>query len=267
LHPLTKVYVSSSGDTSYAGREGDWAKYIEDVPLITSIKGNEIVVQGAAEGEEEKRLSGVDVVIFATGYWYALPFCHVGDQPWNEVRVLSDVKNKEEGGIRGFHMDNLDSLQLFLANDRSIAFPTLREFTRLLTTTTLVFPSHSQDSARSHAEYQVVPFPLAETQARLLSLLWSSLLPSFPSDPTPPPNPSNPYSNGQHGPKPTRKVVGMRKEFVFGSPYEWTYEEYLMDLCLEASSGKTTPECWKRIEGWRRDLRADTGLRKKILGY
>ena len=65
----------------------------------------------------------------------------------------------------------------------------------------------------------------------------------------------------------------MRKEFVFGHPYEWTYEEYIMGLSLEAGTGKDVkgsaevPECWKGIEPWRRDLRSDTSLRKKTLGY
>ena len=129
--PRTKVYVSSSGDTSYAGREGGWAEYIEDVPLITGFEGEEIVF------ENGRRVRGVDEVIFATGYWYSLPFCRAPDKPWNGVRVLSDnvggeKSGEKEGGrrsgIKGFHMDNLDPLQLFLKNDRSIAFPTLREF-------------------------------------------------------------------------------------------------------------------------------------------
>jgi hypothetical protein len=128
-------------------------------------------------------------------------------------------------------------------------------------------------------EYQVVPFPLAETQTRLLAFLWASLLPSFPAHPVLPPNPSNPYSNGEsESSVKTRKVVGMRKEFVLGHPYEWTYEEYIMDLCLEAGSGRKgsgkdgnasdgVPECWKRVEQWRRDFRSDTTLRRRTLGY
>lgn len=29
----------------------------------------------------------------------------------------------------------------------------------------------------------------------------------------------------------------MRREFVFGHPYEWSYEEYIMGLCFEADGG------------------------------
>lgn len=61
----------------------------------------------------------------------------------------------------------------------------------------------------------------------------------------------------------------MRKELVFGSPYHYTYEEFLMSLCLEADerAGRETPECWRGIEGWRRERRADTTLRVRTLGY
>jgi hypothetical protein len=70
-------------------------------------------------------------------------------------------------------------------------------------------------------------------------------------------------SNG----KPTRKVMQTRQELVFGAPYEWTYQEYLMDLMKEADRDGDVGESWKGVEGFRRDLRADTGLRKRILGY
>jgi hypothetical protein len=134
--PATKVYVSSGGDTSYASREGGWAEYIEDVPLITAFEGGEIVL------EDGRRVRRVDEVVFATGYWFSLPFCRKEDQPWEKVRVLSDTVGGEVGeqgkgrtgedgprqrGMRGFHMNHLDPLQLFLKDDRSIAFPALRK--------------------------------------------------------------------------------------------------------------------------------------------
>lgn len=166
--PPTKVYVSSSGDTSYATRDGDWAKYVTDVPIIRRVDGNRI------ELEDGRIMDDVDVVVFATGYYYSLPFCKRADQPWNEVPVLdeeidADLANghnaaedavehghltepgnsaanghsevngharesanghskRDAGGLRGFRMDNLDPLQLFLSGDRSIAFPSLRTY-------------------------------------------------------------------------------------------------------------------------------------------
>ena len=126
-------------------------------------------------------------------------------------------------------------------------------------------------------EYGVVPFPLAEAQARLTALLWANLLPSFPSHPVLPPNPSNPYSVPFPIPPASppaqaqaiRKSMATRQLLVFGSPYHYDYEDVLMSLCLEADqrAGAETPERWKRVEQWRRDKRADTGLRVRTLGY
>ncbi|EIW66196.1 hypothetical protein TREMEDRAFT_65802 [Tremella mesenterica DSM 1558] len=124
----------------------------------------------------ENDLSDIDVIIFATGYYCSLPFCKVTDEPWKSQRLLDGTIEagereggweEEEGGMKGFMMKNLDALLLFLRNDRSVAFPLL--------------------------PYQIVPFPFAEIQARLVALLWAGLLPSFPEHPTLPPNPGNPY--------------------------------------------------------------------------
>lgn len=121
-----------------------------------------------------------------------------------------------------------------------------------------------------------MPFPLAESQTRLSSYLWAGLLPSFPDHPIPPYNPSNPYSKHPDIPdkdetktnvKPPRKVMQTRQQLVFGAPYEWTYQEYLMDLMKEAEVDGVEGGCWKAVEGFRRDQRADTGLRKRTLGY
>lgn len=162
----TKVYVSSSGDTSYAPRDGDWAKLVVDVPIMKR------VARQVIEFEDGGTVDDVDVVVFATGYYYALPFCKAVDGPWKDVRVLDEeigrggaegeeqVNGRAErkglsngnaggghghgprngdhsgfrsgagdvsGGIRGFHMDHLDPLLLFLRTDRSIAFHTLRK--------------------------------------------------------------------------------------------------------------------------------------------
>jgi hypothetical protein len=59
-----------------------------------------------------------------------------------------------------------------------------------------------------------------------------------------------------------------RQKLVFGAPYEWEYQEYLMELMVEADGdGAGVEECWKGIEGFRRQKRAETGLRKRTLGY
>jgi len=187
--PPTKVYVSSSGDTSYATRDGEWAKFVIDVPIIRKVVGKRI------ELENGEVVDDVDVVIFATGYYYSLPFCKRADAPWDQVPVLDEeieaelanghtgsktddredgdsarngawVTNghayvnghtpklvdghgkRDEGGIRGFHMDNLDPLLLFLRTDRSIAFPTLR---------TCSSPAASAPSNRARADHCRIP--------------------------------------------------------------------------------------------------------------
>jgi hypothetical protein len=61
----------------------------------------------------------------------------------------------------------------------------------------------------------------------------------------------------------------MRQQLVFGSPYHYNYEEVLMDLCLEADerAGVETAQHWRAVEGWKRERRADLGLRVRTLGY
>ncbi|WVR04176.1 hypothetical protein IAU60_001176 [Kwoniella sp. DSM 27419] len=275
---FTKVWVSSSGPTTHsASTDGPWAPFIRNVPLISHIDppsaghpGGLIHFQSApradGQGDEEKDVEPLDapeVIIFATGYNFNYPFFKPTDRPWSrdEHDVVDGVVRPgereggdewEEGGLKGQGMRGLDELLLFLKGDRTIAFPVLA--------------------------YQVVPFPLAQVQARLISLLWAGLLPSFPAHPKLPPNPSNPYSKTTDAegstsqPEPQqnvqpRKVVQKMRELVFGAQYEWVYSEFLMGLCAEADEAGKVPEYWRRTEGWRRARREDTTLRKRTLGY
>jgi hypothetical protein len=132
-------------------------------------------------------------------------------------------------------------------------------------------------------EYQIVPFPLAETQTRLTALLWSGAI-HLP-DPSVlkteiPRNHSNPFSNpspdkGDKEPTETktqtRKVVQMRRQLVFGSPYEFEYQEYLMSLMAGATTGEGDDPGWVQrwwaAQGVKKPWRADTTLRKRTLGY
>ena len=108
---------------------------------------------------------------------------------------------------------------------------------------------------------------MTEVQSRLISYHWSDLVPSIPKTPLPL-NPTH-DPDGQKGK--VKKTIQARKEFVFGFPYEWTYEEYLMEICYQADlnrgKGDTVPECWRRVEPWRRQRRDDKGLRQRTLGY
>ena len=115
-------------------------RYITYRPLISHIdQDGGIVFQDEAEAEP---LRGVDMIIFATGYNFSLPFCKAADKPWNESesRILDsqirpgerDGGNESEvGGMKGLGVEGLDPLLLFLENDpsRNIAFPVLRTST------------------------------------------------------------------------------------------------------------------------------------------
>ncbi len=127
---FTKVYVSSSGEPNITSSSGPWNRYTTHVPLIHHVEGPTIFL------EDHPPLEGVDVMIFATGYNFSLPFCKRTDAPWCEKAVL-DVEieagergggeERDVGGIKGLAMRELDGLMLFLEGDRSIAFPVLRE--------------------------------------------------------------------------------------------------------------------------------------------
>jgi hypothetical protein len=287
----TKVYLSSSGTgSSYAARPGPgeapqpWREHITDVPLTSSISASSDHPKGMIRFQDDTHepLTDVDIIIFATGYNFALPFCKATDEPWCSKRIIDGVISEKEreggemedvGGMKGLGMNGLDPLILFLEGDRSISFPCLRKL------------EHNRrfiQPADRNPEYQIVPFPFAETQARLTALLWAGLLPSFPEHPEIPHNPSNPYwtppttppdtpknSSDSEGKPPTRKVLAMRQKLVFGGGYQWEYEEYLMGLMAEAdlNAGREVPECWRRIEDWRKARRADANLRKRTLGY
>ena len=87
--------------------------------------------------EDTEPLRDVDIIIFATGYNFSLPFCKVTDSPWDGTRILDGQvqsverdggSETEVGGMKGLGMEGLDPLLLFLDNEpsRTIAFPVLR---------------------------------------------------------------------------------------------------------------------------------------------
>lgn len=141
---FTRVYVSSSGAPSpmYSVTPDDpstpWMKYIDYRPLISHVAEDGVIHLQDKGGE----LSGVDTIIYATGYNFSLPFCKVTDAPWRDMRILDDRirpgerdggSEGEVGGMKGLGVEGLDPLLLFLENDqkRSIAFPVLRQSLRL----------------------------------------------------------------------------------------------------------------------------------------
>ncbi|ORY29327.1 hypothetical protein BCR39DRAFT_532347 [Naematelia encephala] len=295
---FTTVYQSSSGGpprSGYNTGEEPWAKFIKSVPLIDHIDPPSSSSSPSSashpssasssppssarihfQDNKHPPLDTVDTIIFATGYYNSLPFCKASDEPWASRQVLEETITLEEreggddwetGGLKGLHMTGLDELLLFLENDRSMAFPGL--------------------------PYQIVPFPFSEVQARLAALLWAGLLPNFPSHPNPPPNPflENGYLTPPATPPitiveaddlpaardslpttklsqhPARISERTRRELIFAVPYEWDYTQYAFEIMKEADGGDEIEGYWKQVEGWRKDRRRDTGLRKRLLGY
>lgn len=136
----TKVYQSSTGigNSSTADDPNEpWRPYINKVPLIDRFEAD------GAKGRIyfksipfiHEPIDDVDVVIFATGYYNSLPFCKKKDEPWRSTRLLEEeitIKDggdeRDLGGMRGLHVEGLDEMLLFLADDRSLAFPGLREY-------------------------------------------------------------------------------------------------------------------------------------------
>lgn len=87
-----------------------------------------------------------------------------------------------------------------------------------------------------------------------------------------PPNTANVFAKLTPGQSvdadgPVRYSVKSRKEFIFPNPYEWSYTEEIFRLLKDVDSGDEIPSYWKEVEPWRKKLRADVGMRKRLLGY
>ncbi|KAJ9110945.1 hypothetical protein QFC20_002711 [Naganishia adeliensis] len=265
-----RVYQSSSQTPNMftsglaADEEDDsrpWLRLIEQRPLIDRVEEG-----GVIRFTDGSTLDDIDAIIFATGYLYYYPFFKRSDYPWNreEVQVLDrtvegvDVlreDGKDVGGLQGLGMRNMDELMLFLEKDRSMALIGL--------------------------PYQVVPFPLFEIQSHLVALLWAGRLPNFPTrpripsnpihePPTPPDTPRDPTARYKGAPasaesKTKRYTEQVRGAYVFGFPYEFLYENYLLSLTAEADGGMEGG--WGEVEPFRWEYRKQKELRFKTIGY
>ncbi|GAA5917339.1 hypothetical protein JCM5296_001296 [Sporobolomyces johnsonii] len=153
---LPKVYQSARsppviGIPFDAPDAPEWAKEIAVFPPVRKVEGKVI------EFEDGRTLEDVDTIIYCTGYYFSFPFCHTTDAPFSEHPLtrppptpssLPDTKLPPapvEGGLR---VHNLDDRFLFYLPDPSLVF--------------LCLP------------YLVIPFPLAQLQARLAALHFAS---------------------------------------------------------------------------------------------
>ncbi len=117
-----------------------WRQYVEQYGLVERIEkaatNNGEVASSTIVFKDGSILTGIDVIIFATGYEYCFPFFKADDHPWSDpdirpvddqvgpveaVPMASGSEAKETKGLRGLGMRHLDELMMFLQEDRSMA--------------------------------------------------------------------------------------------------------------------------------------------------
>ncbi|GAA5931429.1 uncharacterized protein JCM15063_001464 [Sporobolomyces koalae] len=152
--PLKKVYQSARSPSKLgipfdAPDAPEWAREITVVPAIRRISNHLVTFEDGTSRDD------IDTIIFATGYYFTFPFLRASDAPWDDHPVTRPPPTPTstststsqlstapvDGGLRLHH---LDDRHLFYLPDPTIAF--------------LCLP------------YLVIPFPLAQLQARLASL-------------------------------------------------------------------------------------------------
>lgn len=208
-----------------------WTKLITSVPRFERIEQDKIyLVDGTI-------LEDVDLLCFATGYLYSFPFCRSDDRPWKDhplTKTLSPSSlsqsnhpaphqtsnHKLIGGVRVHH---LDQTQTFYYPDPSFAFLVLNT--------------------------QVVPFPLAEYQARAIAARWSGRknFEIFPME---------------------NEEEESRAVHELPPPSEFEVENRLLDQIGEGGAGEGDDGKWGYVPDWKVRLRLDgVERRKRELGY
>lgn len=164
--------------------------------------------------------------LYATGYLFSYPFVHPTDAPFSShpLTLTSPLPSgaprtaPSEGGLR---VHSLDSRDLFYLPDPTLA--------------ALCLP------------YLVIPFSLAQVQARLLSSFWSGRSKLDFTAGTPEEAPES------------------RELLVYGHPRQFDYHDQLLAEMGEGGDGHGP---WNKVSMAERDLRTGfKALRKAVLGY
>ncbi|EGG11659.1 uncharacterized protein MELLADRAFT_90975 [Melampsora larici-populina 98AG31] len=134
----TKLYSLSNHPSSIGYDFTDpnspkWTQNILAKPGLKSIQKSSLILEDLSE------IHSIDLLIFATGYHYSYDFCHQNDSPWCDYPILNYQFKRR--------LHNVDSLQTFYFHDPSFAFLVINT--------------------------SVIPFPLAEHQARAIASRWS----------------------------------------------------------------------------------------------
>ncbi|TIB61622.1 hypothetical protein E3P78_02722 [Wallemia ichthyophaga] len=93
LPPTTVIQSSRSPPPEWTDAPA-WYRSIHQRPPITHAHGHSVTF---ADGRVE---TGVDVLVFATGYDYLFPYMHAGDQPWKEHPVADDARGERSGQVQ-----------------------------------------------------------------------------------------------------------------------------------------------------------------------
>ncbi|SPO20797.1 related to FMO1 - flavin-containing monooxygenase [Ustilago trichophora] len=146
----------------------DWAKRIQVVPKIKAVKS----MDGGGRRskicfEDGQERDDVDVIIFATGYAYDLPYLDQALPPFAQsplipacLETAALAKDQTEGEIytppypTASYLTNLDDWSLFYSRDASICV--------------------------LGAPMRIVPIPITHVQSRIIAAAWSGNLSPFP---------------------------------------------------------------------------------------
>ncbi|KAJ8295454.1 Thiol-specific monooxygenase [Rhodotorula toruloides] len=249
--PLPKIYQSARSPPQLgipwdAPDAPEYSKEVRTKPPIRRVEGRRI------EFEDGSVVEDVDTIIFATGYFFSLPFLSPSDAPFSSHPLTyapplpsSPALHGPPSAKGGLRVHNLDERLTFYLKDPTLAF--------------LGLP------------YLVIPFPLAQLQARLAAKHFSSTLPrplTFRPDPsmTSPMNPDD-----QDGAPESRKTVtwGHPKQFDMHDVWLSETGDVQEDGAKEEKGGLTGErKRWGLTSAAERDLRVGAkGLRKAVLGY
>ncbi|BGP22800.1 flavin dependent monooxygenase [Rhodotorula toruloides] len=251
---LPKIYQSARSPPQLgipwdAPEAPEYSKEVRTKPPIRRVDGRRIEFEDGSVAED------VDTIIFATGYFFSFPFLSPTDAPFSSHPLTyapslpssPDLHGppSAKGGLR---VHNLDERMTFYLPDTSLAF--------------LGLP------------YLVIPFPLAQLQARLASKHFSSTLPrplTFRPDPAMA-SPTDPTD--VDGAPESRKTVTWGHPKQFDMHDRWLRETG--DVCEDGVEGKGDEQGgltggrsrWELTSAAERDLRMGAkGLRKAVLGY
>ncbi|KAI5479368.1 dimethylaniline monooxygenase (N-oxide forming) [Pseudohyphozyma bogoriensis] len=193
----------------------DYAKLVKIRPTITRVEGKTVYF---ADGSS---LDDVDAIIFATGYLFSFPFASPTHEPFASHPLTVPVPYAREFGGRRVH--HLDDRQVFYLPDPTLSFLALN--------------------------INVIPFPLAQLQARLVARFIAghihlSFKPGIPED-----------------------GVEDRSAHVLGPEKEHEAINRFLDELGQWGAASGDPK-WGRNSKAAQDLREGSKvLRKALLGY